>query len=47
MAGITVNASLNAVPVYLALGFREVGAKGQQHGITFVPMLYPLALKGA
>lgn len=46
-AGITVNASLNAVPVYLALGFKEVGAKGQQHGIAFVPMLYSVTSDGA
>jgi GNAT superfamily N-acetyltransferase len=34
----TVNASVNAVPAYLKLGFREVGPKAQVHGVAFVPM---------
>lgn len=34
----TVNASLNAVPVYERFGFRAVGAVQHQHGIAFVPM---------
>ena len=34
----TVNASLNAVPVYVAFGFEPVGASVQAHGITFQPM---------
>jgi len=34
----TVNASLNAVPAYAKLGFREVGPKIQMHGVAFVPM---------
>jgi GNAT superfamily N-acetyltransferase len=35
----TVNASLNAVPVYERLGFRATGAAQHQHGIAFVPMM--------
>ncbi|MFM8536121.1 MAG: GNAT family N-acetyltransferase [Acidimicrobiia bacterium] len=35
---ITVNAGLNAVPVYLAFGFIQVGDVIRQHGIAFVPM---------
>jgi GNAT superfamily N-acetyltransferase len=36
--GITVNASLNAVPAYRALGFAPVGEVVRQHGLAFVPM---------
>ena len=36
--GITVNASINAVPVYLALGFIQVGDVIRKHGIAFMPM---------
>lgn len=39
---VTVNASVNAVPVYRAFGFKEVGPAIQQHGVKFVPMLYSL-----
>lgn len=35
---ITVNASLNAVPVYQAFGFKEEGAVVRRDGIAFVPM---------
>lgn len=35
---VTVNASLNAVPVYRALGFKPVGDVVRQHGIAFLPM---------
>lgn len=37
---VTVNASLSALPVYRALGFKEVGPLVRQHGMEFVPMLY-------
>ena len=37
---VTVNASLKAVPVYRAFGFKEAGPLVRQHGIEFVPMLY-------
>jgi GNAT superfamily N-acetyltransferase len=40
--GITVNASLDAVPVYRAFGFREVGAVVRTQGIAFVPMRWSL-----
>lgn len=35
----TVNASLFAVPVYQALGFRCDGAALNRHGVTYQPML--------
>ena len=35
---ITVNASPNAVAVYRAFGFLEVGSVVRTHGIAFVPM---------
>ena len=35
---ITVNASLNAVPVYERLGFVQVEEKVEKHGIAFIPM---------
>jgi GNAT superfamily N-acetyltransferase len=38
--GLTVNASLNAVGMYPALGFLEVGEVIRQHGIAFRPMLW-------
>jgi predicted GNAT family N-acyltransferase len=46
-SGFTVNASLNAVVVYRALGFKEVGSVVRQHGIEFVPMLYSSAQNAA
>lgn len=36
--GFTVNASLNAVPVYQAFGFVCRGAVQSKHGISFQPM---------
>lgn len=42
----TVNASLNAVPVYERFGFRATGAVQHQHGIAFVPMLRDGLLAG-
>ncbi|MFN0127976.1 MAG: GNAT family N-acetyltransferase [Verrucomicrobiales bacterium] len=35
---VTVNASLNAVPIYQALGFKPAGVVVRQHGLAFVPM---------
>lgn len=35
---VTVNASLNAVSVYQAFGFKPVGEAVRQHGIAFLPM---------
>ena len=35
---LTVNSSVNAVPVYEAFGFRISGARVEQHGVAFVPM---------
>nr|WP_255719706.1 GNAT family N-acetyltransferase [Pelomonas sp. P8] len=34
----TVNASLNAVPAYRALGFVESGPAVRRHGVAFTPM---------
>lgn len=39
----TVNASLNAVPVYQAFGFACQGAVQSKHGISFQPMRWGLA----
>lgn len=35
---VTVNASLNAAPVYQALGFKPAADVVRQHGIAFLPM---------
>jgi len=35
---VTVNASLNAVPAYRALGFTPAGEVTRHHGIAFLPM---------
>jgi len=45
--GVTVNASLNAVAVYEALGFREAGAAVHTQGIAFVPMRFAMPAPGA
>ena len=37
-AGITVNSSLSAVPVYEAFGFIPAGPIESMHGISFLPM---------
>jgi GNAT superfamily N-acetyltransferase len=37
-AAFTVNASLNAVPVYRAFGFEATGDVTSVHGISFLPM---------
>jgi GNAT superfamily N-acetyltransferase len=37
----TVNSSLLAVPVYLALGFAPTGSVQRAHGISFLPMWRP------
>ncbi|KEF41668.1 MAG: hypothetical protein ER33_10370 [Cyanobium sp. CACIAM 14] len=37
---ITVNASLNAVGFYRALGFRQEGEPARVNGVAFVPMLW-------
>lgn len=39
-AGFTVNSSRYAVPVYRALGFREVGPEEERQGIISVSMRY-------
>ncbi|WP_460530711.1 GNAT family N-acetyltransferase [Chitinimonas naiadis] len=44
--GFTVNASLNAVPVYERFGFRVNGPKVETHGVAFVPMLRMLEIAG-
>jgi GNAT superfamily N-acetyltransferase len=41
---LTVNASPNAVPAYLQMGFRPVGKEQLPHGIRFVPMRYDFGL---
>lgn len=38
----TVNASLNAQPVYARFGFQPQGEVQQMHGIAFQPMCLPL-----
>lgn len=37
-SGFTVNASLNAVPVYESFGFEKQGRIRVAHGVTFQPM---------
>lgn len=39
-AFVTVNASLNAVPVYEALGFERVGEDVSHNGVDFMPMRF-------
>jgi len=39
---ISVNASLNAVPIYERLGFRPTAPEQVIHGIRFMPMVCPL-----
>lgn len=46
-ASVTVNASLNAVPVYRALGFRESGEPRRQQGVAFLPMVYTMGSEAA
>jgi GNAT superfamily N-acetyltransferase len=41
--GFTVNASLNAVPVYLRFGFDLVGTPQQANGLIFQPMKLAVA----
>ncbi len=44
---VTVNASLNAVAVYRALGFHDAGAIVRTHGIAFLPMRCPPTARAA
>lgn len=37
-AGFTVNASLQAIPVYESFGFEKQGTVKMEHGVTFQPM---------
>ena len=37
----TVNSSLFAVPVYMRLGFSQVGPAQTKNGVAFQPMVYP------
>jgi GNAT superfamily N-acetyltransferase len=46
-AAFTVNATLNAEPVYAHFGFVRTGAVQHMHGIAFVPMRLALAVKTA
>lgn len=39
-AGITVNSSLHALPMYEHFGFRVTGPRVEQHGIAYVPLAY-------
>lgn len=43
--GFTVNSSLHGVPLYQSLGFVATGAKVEQHGIAYVPMVLTLGYK--
>jgi len=39
---VTVNASLNAVPIYQHLGFTRSGPRVEANGVAYVPMAYML-----
>lgn len=43
----TVNASVNAVPVYQHFGFLATGPELRSHGVVFVPMRKPAMAGGA
>lgn len=43
--GFTVNSSLHGLPLYQSLGFVATGAKVEQHGIAYVPMVLTLGYK--
>ncbi|MFZ6756546.1 GNAT family N-acetyltransferase [Undibacterium sp. Ji50W] len=40
--GITVNSSLNAIPVYERFGFKATSKVVEMHGIAFLPMQFQL-----
>jgi GNAT superfamily N-acetyltransferase len=44
--GFTVNASLNAVPVYEHFGFIATSAKAETHGVAYIPMTLRLESAG-
>jgi GNAT superfamily N-acetyltransferase len=46
-AAFTVNATVNALPVYARFGFVPTGPVQREHGIAFVPMRLALPVKTA